>query len=149
MYYQPLEFILYLKKGFRSFNTENLGSVKGLQSYQLSKLEVTRKSLPTSPGPSRTPLFLLVKKLKLNELSRTYWGLKIGIYGSQNGVFRKYFTEPFLKNRNFSLKFWIFPRFEPFTFRSWGRRVIHLAMEEGEFRQKKSRFLNLRMKYWK
>ena len=28
--------------------------VKGLQSYQLSKLEVTRKSLPTSPGPSRT-----------------------------------------------------------------------------------------------
>ena len=28
--------------------------VKGLQSYQLSKLEVTRKSLPTGPGPSRT-----------------------------------------------------------------------------------------------
>ena len=28
--------------------------VKGLQSYQLSKLEVTRKSLPTSPGPSWT-----------------------------------------------------------------------------------------------
>ena len=28
--------------------------VKGLQSYQLSKLEVTRKSLLTGPGPSRT-----------------------------------------------------------------------------------------------
>ena len=28
--------------------------VKGFQSYQLSKLEVTRKSLPTGPGPSRT-----------------------------------------------------------------------------------------------
>ena len=28
--------------------------VKGLQSYQLSKLEVTRKSLPTGPGPSQT-----------------------------------------------------------------------------------------------
>ena len=49
------EFMLYFKRGLDLSILKIWGLlVKGLQSYQLSKLEVTRKSLPTSPGPSRT-----------------------------------------------------------------------------------------------
>ena len=51
----PLNLCYILKRGLDLSILKIWGLlVKGLQSYQLSKLEVTRKSLPTSPGPSRT-----------------------------------------------------------------------------------------------
>ena len=51
----PLNLCYILKRGFDLSILKIWGLlVKGLQSYQLSKLVVTRKSLPRSPGPSRT-----------------------------------------------------------------------------------------------
>ena len=51
----PLNLCYILKRGLDLSILKIWGLlVKGLQSYQLSKLEVTRKSLPTGPGPSRT-----------------------------------------------------------------------------------------------
>ena len=53
----PWIYAIFLKRGLDLSILKIWGLlVKGLQSYQLSKLEVTRKSLPTSPGPSRTSL---------------------------------------------------------------------------------------------
>ena len=53
--YQHLELLTVFYKGLDFSMLKIWGLlVKGLQSYQLSKLEVTRKSLPTGPGPSRT-----------------------------------------------------------------------------------------------
>ena len=49
----PLNLCYILKRGLDLSILKIWGLlVKGLQSYQLSKLEVTRKSLPTGPGPS-------------------------------------------------------------------------------------------------
>ena len=51
----PLDFCHTFEKGLDLSILKIWGLlVKGLQSYQLSKLEVTRKSLPTGPGPSQT-----------------------------------------------------------------------------------------------
>ena len=50
----PLNLCHILKRGLDLSILKIWGLlVKGLQSYQLSKLEVTRKSLPSGPGPSR------------------------------------------------------------------------------------------------
>ena len=51
-YYQPLEFMLYFKNGFRSFNTENLGSV-GKRDSKLPAVKVGghKKKSTDQPQP--------------------------------------------------------------------------------------------------
>ena len=51
-YYQPLEFMLHFKKGFRSFNTENLGSV-GQRASKLPAIKVGghKKKSADQPRP--------------------------------------------------------------------------------------------------
>ena len=54
--YQPLKLMLYFGKGLRSFHTGNIGSV-GQRASKLLAVKVgglKKKSLPPSPGPTRT-----------------------------------------------------------------------------------------------
>ena len=52
---QPLEILPHFTKGLNLLLLNIWGlNVKGLQSCQLSKLEVSRKSLPPGPSPSRS-----------------------------------------------------------------------------------------------